>query len=179
MARIAVTYTLEPRDLRAFYRYARKHLPGPRRIRHAVGVFLAAGRLCLAWSAHELSPGLRITYFFVLPVVFWGLFQLLTFVLTRIEQWRMLTSDKQRSILCEHTLTLADDALVEVSPFNESRMLREGLYRVVDTVEYIYILASVHSALIAPRREFLTAENARQFYEEAVRLHSKAQRITG
>ena len=99
------------------------------------------------------------------------------FVVTRIMQWRSYTSDKHRSVICEHTVTLEDDAIVEVTPFNESRNLWNGIYRVVDAADYIYIFISLHSAHIIPKRAFTDGESTRRFYERAVSLHSAAQRV--
>jgi len=98
------------------------------------------------------------------------------FVVTRIMQWRSFTSDKHKSVICEHTVTLADDALVEATPFNESRNLWGGIYRVVDAADYIYIFISLHAAHIIPKRAFTDVECSRRFYERAVSLHSASQR---
>jgi hypothetical protein len=87
-------------------------------------------------------------------------------------EWRSFTSEKYKSSLCEHTVTLADDALVEVTPFHESRNNWSGIYRVVDTADYIYIFVSMTSASIVPKRAFADPESSLQFYQKAVSLQS-------
>jgi hypothetical protein len=127
----------------------------------------------LSWDEHRL--GLRIAYFCALMLVFWGLIGFSMFISMRLVQWRSYTPEKQRSVLCEHTLTLADDALIETTPFNESRNLWLGIYRIVDTKDYIYIFTSLNSAHIIPKRAFSDAESSRRFYERAVSLQASAK----
>ncbi len=174
---MTVAYKLEPGDLRAFQRYGQKHLPGARRARYIGAAWIVAVCLWLTLSADDHRIGFRVTYFCVLMLVFWAFIRLSVFVVLRISQWRSYTSDKHRSVLCEHTLTLADDALVEVTPFNEGRNLWRGIYQVVDATDYIYIFISLHSAHIIPKRAFLDVESAQRFYERAVSLQSEAQRV--
>ena len=182
---MTITYRLEPHDLRAFQRYGLKHLPNLRRIRYIYPVFIVGLSLWLALSASDqdlgLSPGphvgFRVVYFGFLALVLWALWRGLEFLLMRMVQWRSYTSDKFKSMLCEHTVTLADDALVEATPFNEGRNLWRGIYQVVDTADYIYVFISLNSAHIIPKRAFPDAASARSFYERAVSLHATAKRV--
>jgi hypothetical protein len=182
---MTITYKLEPNDLRAFQRYGLKHLPNLRRIRYLFPVFLVGFSLWLTLSITDqdlgLSPGrhigFRMVYFGFLSLILWALWRGLEFLITRMVQWRSYTSDKHKSTLCEHTVTLTDDAFVEVTPFNEGRNLWRGIYQVVDTKDYIYVFISLHSAHIIPKRAFPDAASARNFYERAVSLHSAAQRV--
>lgn len=172
---MTVTYKLEPRDLRAFQSYALKHHPNARRARRLLAGAIIACCLWLTLSFNEHRVGLRIAYFCTLLLVFWGFMRLWMFVVLRLMQWRSYTSDKQRSVLCEHTLTLADDALTETTPFNEARNLWPGIYQIVDTQDYIYIFTSLNSAHIIPKRAFPDAESSRRYYERAVSLQSSAK----
>lgn len=174
---MTITYKLEARDLRAFQRYAQKHLPNLRRVRYFIAAWMVALCLWLALSSDDRRIGFRVAYFCVLLLVFWGLMRLVTLVVSRIVQWRSYTSDKQKSVLCEHTVTLADDAFIEATAFNEGRNLWSGIYRVVDTPDYIYVFVSLHLAHIIPKRAFPDADSARRFYERAVTLQSQAQPV--
>jgi YcxB-like protein len=174
---MSITYTLEPRDLRAFQRYAQKHLPNLRRARYIIAAWMVALCLWLALSSEDHRFGFRIAYFCVLLLVFWGFIRLATLVVSAIVQWRSYTSDKFKSVLCEHTVTLADDAFIEATRFNEGRNRWSGIYRVVDTPDYIYVFASLHLGHIIPKRAFPDAESARQFYDRAVSLQSRVQPI--
>ena len=173
---MTITYKLEPDDLRAFQRYGQKHLPSARRARYIIAVAMVSFSLLLTLTSDDHRIGFRIAYFCVLLFVFWLLMRVWMFVVTRIMQWRPFTSDKHKSVICEHTVTLADDALVEATPFNESRNLWGGIYRVVDAADYIYIFISLHAAHIIPKRAFTDTDSARRFYERAVSLHSGSQR---
>ena len=173
---MTITYKLEPDDLRAFQRYGQKHLPSGRRANYIMAVATVAGSLLLTLISDDHRTGFRIAYFCFLLLVYWVFMRVLMFVFLRILQWRVFTSEKHRSTICEHTVTLADDALVEATPFNESRNLWIGIYRVVDAADYIYIFTSLHSAHIIPKRAFTNAESIRQFYERATSLHSASHR---
>jgi len=174
---MTVTYKLEPDDLRAFQRYGQKHLPSARRVRYIITVAIIAHALLLTLTSDDHRTGFRIAYFCVLLFVLWILMRALMFVLIRILQWRSFTSDKHRSVICEHTVTLVDDAIVEATPFNESRNRWSGIYRVVDATDYIYIFISLHTAHIIPKRAFTNADSAQRFYERAVSLHSASQQV--
>lgn len=174
---MTITYKLEPNDLRAFLRYGQKHLPNARRARYIVNVGMIAVCLLLTFSSNDHRISFRIVYFCLWLLIFWTFMRIWLFITLRLVQWRSFTADKQRSVLCEHTMTLADDALVEVTPFNESRSLWNGVYRVVDAADYIYIFLSLHSAHIIPKRAFPDADSARKFYDRAVSLQSAAQKV--
>lgn len=172
-----ITYKLESHDLRAFHRYGEKHLPSARRVRYILWATLIGLALWQSFSVDDPRVGFRIAYFCVLMLVLWLIMKFWMVVIARIVQWRSFTSNKHRSVLCEHTITLADDALVEATPFNENRTLWGGIYQVVDAADYIYIFVSLHSAHIIPKRAFPDAESARQFYERAARLQSGARPV--
>jgi len=174
---MTITYKLEPRDLRAFQRYAQKHLPNLRRARYIIAAWMVALCLWLVLSSDDHRIGFRIAYLCVLLLVFWGLFRLVTLAVSGIVQWRSYTSDKHKSVLCEHTVTLADDAFIEATAFNQGRNLWSGVYRVVDTPDYIYVFISLYLAHIIPKRAFPDAESAQQFYERASSLQSQAQPV--
>lgn len=174
---LSVTYKLESADLRAFQRYALKNLPSARRVRYMTAAVMAALCLWLTLTSDDHRLGFRIAYFFILALVFWGLMSLWLFIATRISQGRAYTSEKHRSVLCEHTATLADDAFIDVTPCNEARNLWQGIYQVADAEDHVYIFTSVHSAHIIPKRAFANEAGVRKFYERAFNLQSAAQRV--
>ena len=134
---MTVIYKLDAHDLRAFQRYCQKHHPTARRSRNILLAVMAALCLWMTLTSDDHRIGFRITYFCVLLAVFWALMRSATFIVMRISHWRAYTSDKYRSVLCEHTMTLTDDALIEATPVNESRNLWAGIYQVVDAADYI------------------------------------------
>ena len=172
---MTITYKLEPDDLRAFQRYALKHSPSIRRIRYLGSAFSVGFCLWLTLTADDHRITFRVLYFLTLMLVFWIFMRVWMFITTRVSQWRSYTSEKHRSSLCEHTVSLTDQALVEVTPFNEAKNLWSGIYQVVDTTDYIYIFLSLHLAHIIPKRAFPDSTQARQFYERAASLQSSAK----
>jgi hypothetical protein len=173
-AHMTITYRLEPRDLRVFHAHFQKHSPAGRRMRLIAFLFLAAGVLFRAAMIEDTGMTIRVVTFAIEFPVFCIIYLCLIRLTRQIVLWRSLTTEKQRSVLCEHTITLTDDALLEVTPFNESKQFWKGIYQVVDTPGYIYIFTTQHSAQVVPKRAFADAEGAYRFYQYADALHTAA-----
>lgn len=178
MTDMTVTYRLEPRDMVAFQNYARKHLSTLKRVRYFNLILFAVLSLSFAAMAGDESLPVRVIMFVMMFCILWLVGWIFEFVVRKIAFWRSYTSDKHRSVLCEHTITLAEDALIEVTPFNEGRNRWSGIYQVTDAAEYIFIFISQHAAHIIPKRAFADADTARRFYEHATRLHATATGTT-
>jgi hypothetical protein len=180
---MSVTYTLEPRDLRAFQRYCQKTLPGLRRMRRVMLVLFGCVSLWFVASADlpkdhhpfviRIAVALTAVIFFL---VLLGVWALLALVLTRLTQWRMLATEKNRSLLCEHTITLNDHALVETTAVNEARNNWSGIYQIKDDSDYIYVFLTLHSAHVIPKRAFPSPADVAGFVQQARQLHTAAAR---
>lgn len=120
------------------------------------------------------SLPVRVILFVMIFSILWVVAWILEFVIRKIAFWRSFTSDKNRLVICEHTITLGEEVLIELSPFNEGRHRWNGIYQVVDATDYIYIFVSQSMAHIIPKRAFADAEVAWRFYQQAARLHSEA-----
>jgi hypothetical protein len=120
----------------------------------------------------------RAIYFCVMLAIAIAFMWIVMFTLKYIAQWRLFTSEKHKAILCEHTVTLADDVLVNVTSLKEDRNRWKGIYQVVDAPKYIYIFTTIHSAVIIPKRAFSDAGSIAQFYERATKLHIDAIKET-
>ncbi|HEY1718788.1 MAG TPA: YcxB family protein [Verrucomicrobiae bacterium] len=175
---MSIKYTLESGDLRALYEYSRKRLPHLRRIRYVAFTLCACWCVWVAMTIDDSRLWFRALYFCIMFGIVLAAIWTIAFILKHILLWRFFTPDKYKSVLCEHTLTLADDALINVTPLKEDRNRWEGIYQVVDASKYIYIFTTIHSAVIIPKRAFSDAGSIAQFYERATKLHTDATKET-
>ena len=173
-ADMTITFKLELRDLYVFNGYIQKHSSARRRLRLFAFMFLAAVMLFRVTTVEDADMTTRVVMFAVGFPVGCIVYLCLIWLLRRIALWRAFTAETQRSLLCEHTITLTDDALLEVTPFGEGKNLWKGVYQVVDTPEYIYIFATQYSAHVVPKRAFADAEEAHRFHQYAAALHAAA-----
>jgi hypothetical protein len=171
---MTITYNLEPNDIRAFQKYALKHLPSARRRRYITAAIVVAWSLWVTLTSEHKEIGFLIFSFCMYMLVGWAIIRLLWFCSVRIVQWRSLKFDEHKSLLCEHTITLEDDAIVEATPYGEARNLWSGIYQVVDAADYIYIFITPDSAHIIPKLAFPDTESAQRFYERAATLQAGA-----
>jgi len=171
-----ITYTLERHDVMAFQKFAAKHLPVGRRMRYINLVLFAGAGFLTASTAKEATLTIRTIMFFLVFFVLWAVTWIIEFFVRKIAFWRVYTSDKNKTLLCKHTITLADDGLIEVTALNEGKNRWRGIYRIIDSADYIYVFTSHQSAHVIPKRAFTNGESARQFFEHATRLHTAATR---
>ena len=173
---MSVTYSLEPRDLRAFHRYIAQHHPSLRQINFiSLWLFPVLTSACFAHltalgAEHKMLVG--FIAFWIYAISSLVIVRVLKFVLERIAFWRMFTSDKCKSQICEHAVELSDSAFRETTNFNENRLFWKGVYRVSEDEDYIYVLTSAGGGYPIPKRVFPDALSTRRFYERAVELHS-------
>jgi hypothetical protein len=178
---MSVTYTLEARDLRAFQCYCRKAVPGLRRMRRVMLLVLGGLSLWIVASAdlpqeHQpivvrIAVALTVIIIFLL---FLGLWTLLELALTRLMQWRMLTTEKNCGLLCEHTITLNDQALVETTAVSEAKNTWSGICQINEDRDYIYVFLTLHSAHVIPKRASPSPEGAAGFVHRARMLQAAA-----
>lgn len=173
---MTVTYELQPSDLRAFAAFARKHAPSIKRIRRVMYVFIA-GLSFLTAATNDFDNLLQRAVAFCLVLALMLLLcWIIGWLLVKVGQWRLLTSEQQQGVLCQHSITLGDDALIEITPVNESRYLWRGIHHIAQTPEHIYIFINAQAAHIIPKRAFADADAAREFYERATKLCLDATR---
>jgi YcxB-like protein len=172
---MSVTFTVEPKDMRAFSAHNRKYNPANKRLRYAVLVIFCI----LSYQhavAHYKNPARAVIEFCVYLAIYLTIIWSLRIILERVRQWRSLTPKEQPGLFCEHTITLTDDALIEITPVNEARHLWAGLHSVVNAPHYVFIFVAANAAHIIPKRAFANPEAADVFFYRAFKLWSDAKR---
>ena len=82
-------------------------------------------------------------------------------------------SKANKTILTQHSITLAETGLIEETEFNRSEHKWTGIPRLGRTRRYIFAYISQYAAHVIPRRAFSDAATWESFYEE---LQSRVQR---
>lgn len=169
-----IKYTLEPRDMRAFVSYNRRHNASIKRTRYFFYLFFAVLSLCKALTYHD--PHQRVVVFFIYIATYCLVLWLLDHLFRFIVQWRSFTPQRQPALFCEHTISLEEAALVETTHVNEARHLWPGVLSVIDGKNHIYIYVRPNGAHIIPKRSFPNTETERAFFQRAWELYLKAHR---
>lgn len=81
----------------------------------------------------------------------------------------------ENGITGRHRVTLAPEKLVETTSVNELHTLWRGVDRVEQNDDYIYVFNTPQAATIVPKRAFLDARQAAEFFGAAVRFHEGAR----
>lgn len=164
-----VTFTLDPADMKAFLVYWRRHSPYVNRLRRVMGTIVVLISLVHAFLRYDdpVKQGLA----FLLSIAIFALTVWLTGLLSRRSLLRhMVDRSRQPGLFCEHTIVLTEDAVIESTSVNESRHLWSGIYKIVETPEYIYIFVAADLAHVIPKRAFPNASAAGAFAARAKEL---------
>jgi hypothetical protein len=84
-----------------------------------------------------------------------------------------LISKANKTILTQHTITLAETGLIEETEFSRTEQKWIGIPRLVRTRRHIFAYVSQYAAHVIPRRAFHDVASWNSFYEE---LQSRVQR---
>ena len=169
---MTITYTINVKDVRAFGEYVRLKTPQGIRIVSTIIFILIAVQMTM--TLKDKSYTARIISFLLAFGLFSLIAKLLILIYTRIAEWRTLTPEKQKGLLCEHTITLTDEWIIETTSVNEDKKKWSGVYKVVDTKEYIYIFLTPQMAHIIHKRSFSSPGQSELFFKKAFELHAKA-----
>ncbi len=170
-----VIFTLEPADMKAFLAHNRKHGAQYKRIRYASILAFIALSLQHALAAYSDTPH-RVIAFFLTFAVFALAAWLSGALLRRVAYWRSFTAREQPGLFCEHSITLADEALIEVTAVNEGRHLWSGVHSVINAASHIYIFVAANAAHIIPKRAFANPAASDAFFRRAAQLHADAHK---
>ncbi|MDB6172274.1 MAG: hypothetical protein JWL59_1585 [Chthoniobacteraceae bacterium] len=172
---MTVKFTLEPADIKAFSAHNRRHSPQHKRMRYIMFFVFAALSLHYGLTSYH-EPLRQVVGFSVAFAVYLVVAWLSGHLLRTVAFWRSFTSQQQPGLFCEHSITLADDAVVEVTSVNEGRNLWSGIHSVINASKYIYIFVAANSAHLIPKRAFSSPEMADAFFQRASQLHSNARK---
>lgn len=76
-----------------------------------------------------------------------------------------IISRRNKTILTEHTITVADDILVEETAFNKTEQKWAGVQKIARTKRHLFIYIAQHLAHVIPLRAFADKAESDAFYE--------------
>lgn len=80
----------------------------------------------------------------------------------------MKTSYNNQGILGEHTIEINEKGVRETTSVNDAFNKWEGIYKVTQNSEYIYIFLNSMLAHLIPKRAFNSIDEANEFYNKSV-----------
>ena len=81
---------------------------------------------------------------------------------------RKLTGEgKNKGLLGGHTITITEEGLTETTEVNESRSSWEGIEKIEENEQYIFIYISAYQAHVIPKCAFASEKGEREFIEQA------------
>jgi hypothetical protein len=109
----------------------------------------------------DLSPVAKIITFLIIELI---LFVLIAggFAITVVLS---MVSRRNKTVLTEHTLTVADGSFVEETAYNKTDYKWAGVQKLARTRSYVFIYISQHAAHVLPRRAFQNDAEWHSFYD--------------
>ena len=107
------------------------------------------------------TPGARVVAFLLIE----GLVMLLFGGILILSIIGSMISRRNKTLLTEHTLRLAEDQFYHETPFAKTELKWSILQKLHRTRQYIFLYVAQHSAHVIPRRAFSSDEEWDAFYE--------------
>lgn len=172
---MTITYTVEKNDLIAFRKYHQKNDST-----YKIGFYLVLavyGVIILFRSIKYIDNIPFFIFDFAFQfIIFFVLLKVFLFFFAKFNDWLLWRPEKQKGLLCEHTVTLAEDFFIETTAVNESKHIWSGIYKIDQDETCIYIYISAANAYQIPKRAFQSAKDAQEFFEYAKLLAQKGKK---
>jgi hypothetical protein len=171
-----VTFTLDRADVDAFQAYWRRHSPYSRRLRRVLWTTFILLSLLPAWLRYD-DPVKRVLAFFLAMAVFTLTNWLAGHLTRRLLSQHRAGGPPRPGSSGDHTVTLTESAVIEITRINESRHLWSGVHKVVEVPGYIFIFVTADLAHVIPKRAFPEASAASAFAARAKELLAAASPV--
>ena len=171
-----VTFNLNRADVDVFQAYWRRHSPYSRRLRRVMWTTFILLSLLHAWLRYD-DPVKQVLAFFLAMTVFTLTNWLAGHLMRRLLSRPGVGGSPQPGSSGDHTVTLTESAVVEVTRINESRHLWSGVHQVVEVPGYIFIFVTADLAHVIPKRAFPEASAASAFATRAKELLAAARLV--
>lgn len=169
-----ITYELDKDDLIAFQRYALKTSPMLRKMRRLFFLLLISSSFyyTLGYGVNLLATAVL----FMINITFCAsVFLLLTWALNEYAFRKSLPRGENNGLTGRHQLIVDEHKLVEITSVNEAHQQWQGMDRVVENKQYIYIFNMPHAAHIVPKRAFPDRQHAEWFFKTVQTLIARAK----
>ena len=156
---MTIRYTNTFRDIMAFcfYHYPRSPLViGV----YGIGFILVTPLIVQALPSNE-SPIVKGITFLIMEIIAFVViagFFAVTVVLSMV-------SRRNKTLLTEHTITIADGSFAEETAYNKTDHKWAGVQKLARTRRYLFIYVAQHAGHVVPRRAFRDNTEWDSFYE--------------
>jgi YcxB-like protein len=163
-----ITYYVTEKDLIIANRFARKTSPLIKRINN-ITMFIVVLAPCMGF----LLRGQFTVFSIVLMLM-----EILTMVLfvfgglkiayPLMDKYSIkLLKKKNNGVLGEHKIQITEERMIESTSINESHITWAAIERVDENDEYIFITTTARGTYNIPKRDFVSSDDATQFYNQA------------
>lgn len=156
---MTIRYTNTFRDIMAFCFY---HYPRSPLVIGVYGIgFILVTLVIVQALPSDVSPVAKVITFFIMELIAFILiagFFALTVVLSMV-------SRRNKTLLTEHTITLADGSFVEETAYNKTDHKWSGVQKLARTRRHMFIYVAQYAAHVVPRRAFRDDTEWDSFYD--------------
>jgi hypothetical protein len=92
---------------------------------------------------------------------------------------KLFEEGKNRALFGRHQMLLHEDRLEVTTDYSRGEVRWEGVERVEQDEQYIYIYVSALNAYVIPKKYFPAPQHAQLFFDEAQGRHLRAMRLEG
>lgn len=160
-----ITYELEKEDLIKFRWYFLIVNPpkSSRNQRRFLLGFIIAIEIHRFFLSGQQYPLVNRIFGFTLSVIVYLLFLA---IMRRLSALYLSRQNIPKSgLICEHTITLTETELIEKTDVNETHHSWEGMDRIEENDDYLFIFIGNKETHIIPKRAFESTYEYRDFYE--------------
>ncbi|MFA5832148.1 MAG: YcxB family protein [Bacteroidota bacterium] len=163
---ITITYKIGKKDYQHFIKYCRLHTSQGKTLRYGLKIWFLLIALFMVYNYDEQGVVNKIGYFIFVMGTMLLLNLTLFWLFNKILEWNFYKPDKQKGVICEHTITISDDWIIESTEVNEDRKKWNGIYKLVEDDEYYYIFLTPQIGHFIPKKAFHTKNDAEMFWKK-------------
>ena len=128
----------------------------------------------MMYALSEENPVYALVIVFLLIVT---ILSIIIFAINFFVAILLMISKSNKVFLCEHTITVNEEMLIEETEFNRSEHYWKGITKITRTHEYIYLFVSRNMAHIIPVKVFKDSNSVEEFVNFCKTMKSKSRRV--
>lgn len=173
-----IIYSLEKQDVINARWYFSQVKPGSstRRIRQFTLLFVATIgiiNIFFVWSQYDWL--VRLLSFLIFLGFYWILSKILSWL---INLYLVRQNIPKTGLVCQHTITLTENQLKEITDVNQSYHNWEGINKIEENQDYLFIFTTLDQFHIIPKRVFASSDEYQKFYAFAKKCYDQFHAAT-
>ena len=172
---MTITYSIEKDDLVFFRKYYQKNDSTYKIVFYIILFCYAIISFINSFKYFNYLPYFVFRFIFEFAI-FFLLLKLVLFLISKFSDWSYFKPDKQKGVICEHTITLTEDYFVERTIVNENKHAWSGIIKITQDKKYIFVYIAVNNAYQIPKKAFQNSKQSQEFFEYAQLLFQEAKK---